>query len=183
MAILSIPEKKIELRNSTEILEFMKARGIFFDQWSCDVIFDDSASQTEILEAYEKSLKPFMEQGGYLSADVISINRLTENYPAIRSKFLAEHTHSEDEIRFFVDGQGLFWFNLENEPVFNLLCEKGDLISVPEGTKHWFDAGENNPFVKAIRIFIDMSGWQPNYTESLLEQRFSDFKVPERDIE
>jgi 1,2-dihydroxy-3-keto-5-methylthiopentene dioxygenase len=103
---------------------------------------------------------------------------LTENYDAIRSKFLAEHTHSEDEIRFFVDGKGIFWFNLETEPVFNLLCEKGDLISVPAGTKHWFDAGDNNPFVKAIRIFIDMSGWVPNYTESKLEQNFSNFKMP-----
>jgi 1,2-dihydroxy-3-keto-5-methylthiopentene dioxygenase len=71
----------------------------------------------------------------------------------------------------------LFWFHLENEPVFNLLCEQGDLISVPAGTKHWFDAGETNPFVKAIRIFIDMSGWVPNYTGSELEKRFSDFQV------
>lgn len=178
MAVLSIPEKNIELRDPKEIREFFNERGVFFDQWTCDVVFDDRATQEEILVAYEKDLKPFMDKGGYLTADVISINKLTENYEAIRAKFLAEHTHSEDEIRFFVDGQGLFWFNLENEPVFNLLCEKGDLISVPAGTKHWFDAGENDPFVKAIRIFIDMSGWVPHYTESGVEQRFSDFVVP-----
>ena len=76
-----------------------------------------------------------------------------------------------------MDGQGIFWFNLENEPVFNLLCEKGDLISVPAGTKHWFDAGESNPFVKSIRIFIDMSGWVPHYTESGIENEFKDFKI------
>lgn len=178
MAILSIPEQNSELRDPQAIREFFNARGIFFDQWTCDVVFDDRASQEEILEAYSKDLKPFMEQGGYLTADVISINKLTENYDAIRAKFLAEHTHSEDEIRFFVDGQGLFWFNLENEPVFNLLCEKGDLISVPAGTKHWFDAGESDPFVKAIRIFIDMSGWVPHYTSSKIETKFVDFNVP-----
>lgn len=177
MAILSIPEKQIEIRDPKEIRTFFNERGIFFDQWFCDVVFKDNASQEEILEAYSKDLKPFMEQGGYLTADVISINKLTENYEAIRAKFLAEHTHSEDEIRFFVDGQGLFWFNLENEPVFNLLCQQGDLISVPAGTKHWFDAGEKNPFVKAIRIFIDMSGWIPNYTESGIEMKFADFKA------
>lgn len=178
MAILSIPEKNIELRDPQEIREFFNARSIFFDQWTCDVIFDDGATQEEILTAYSKDLKPFMEQGGYQTADVISINKLTENYGAIRAKFLAEHTHSEDEIRFFVDGQGLFWFNLETEPIFNLLCEKGDLISVPSGTKHWFDAGENDPFVKAIRIFIDMSGWVPEYTGSKVETKFADFSVP-----
>lgn len=178
MAILSIPDQHIAITDPQEIRTFMNDRGIFFDQWSCDVVFDDRATQEEILDAYAKDLKPFMEQGGYLTADVISINKLTENYEAIRNKFLAEHTHSEDEIRFFVDGKGLFWFNLENEPVFNLLCEKGDLISVPAGTKHWFDAGESDPFVKAIRIFIDMSGWVPEYTGSSLEKKFEDFRMP-----
>ena len=178
MAILSIPEQNIELRDPSEIKAFFHKRNLFFDQWTCEVTFDDRATQEDILTAYEKDLKPFMEEGGYLTADVISINALTENYEAIRAKFLAEHTHSEDEIRFFVDGQGLFWFNLENEPVFNLLCQRGDLISVPAGTKHWFDAGESAPFVKAIRIFIDMSGWVPEYTESGVEQNFAQFTMP-----
>jgi 1,2-dihydroxy-3-keto-5-methylthiopentene dioxygenase len=177
MAVLSIPTKNYSTSDPKEILEFFNARGLYFDQWQCDVIFEDKATQEDILQAYSKDLFPFMENGGYQTADVISINSLTENYEAIRAKFLAEHTHTEDEIRFFVDGKGLFWFNLENEPVFNLLCEKGDLISVPAGTKHWFDAGENSPFVKAIRIFIDMSGWVPHYTESGIENEFKDFKI------
>jgi 1,2-dihydroxy-3-keto-5-methylthiopentene dioxygenase len=177
MAVLSIPTKNYSTSNPEEILEFFNAKGLYFDQWQCDEVFEDTATQEDILQAYSKDLFPFMENGGYQTADVISINSLTENYEAIRTKFLAEHTHTEDEIRFFVDGQGLFWFNLENEPVFNLLCEKGDLISIPAGTKHWFDAGESNPFVKAIRIFIDMSGWVPHYTESGVENEFKDFKI------
>lgn len=178
MAILSIPEKQIQISHPDEIRRFFNERGIFFDQWNCEVTFDDKASQEEILAAYSKDLNPFMQQGGYLTADVISIHSLTENYPAIRTKFLAEHTHTEDEIRFFVDGKGLFWFNLENEPIFNLLCERGDLISVPAGTKHWFDAGDIHPFVKAIRIFIDSSGWIPHYTGSNIEQQYNTFKMP-----
>lgn len=180
MAILSIPSEKKTIRDPKEIKAFFNARNLFFDQWECATVFDDSATQDAILAAYSKDLTPFMNSGGYETADVISINKLTENYEAIRTKFLAEHTHSEDEIRFFVDGQGLFWFNLETEPVFNLLCEKGDLISVPAGTKHWFDAGETNPFVKAIRIFIDMSGWVPEYTASGLEKDFATFNIPLR---
>lgn len=172
MAVLTIPGKDYQTRNANEIRTFFNERNIFFDQWTCDVVFEDTASQEEILTAYSKDLKPFMEKGGYETADVISINKLTENYEAIRNKFLAEHTHSEDEIRFFVDGQGYFWFHLENGEIFNLLCEKGDLISVPAGTKHWFDAGESDPFVKAIRIFIDMSGWVPHYTGSEVEKNY-----------
>lgn len=178
MAILSIPEQNIRIENPSEIRAFMNERGIFFDQWECAAQLYDHSTQEEILKAYEKDLVPFMEQGGYLTADVININSSTENYEAIRAKFLAEHIHTEDEIRFFVDGEGLFWFNLENgEPVFNLCCQKGDLISVPANTKHWFDAGVQAPFVKAIRIFIDMSGWIPHYTASRLEQQFMGFKT------
>ncbi len=180
MAILSIPNKHVQLTDPQEIRSFMNQRGIFFDQWFCATVFDDSASSEEILLAYHSDLDPFMKSGGYQTADVISINSSTENYAAIRAKFLAEHTHSEDEIRFFVDGQGLFWFHLENEEVFNLLCERGDLISVPAGTKHWFDAGDLNPFVKAIRIFIDMSGWVPEYTNSGKENEFLAFNLPNR---
>lgn len=172
MAVLSIPDEQRVISSTDEIRMYLNQQGIFFDQWSCSVVFDDRASQEEILEAYERDLKPFMERGGYLTADVISINSLTENYGAIRAKFLAEHTHSEDEIRFFVDGQGFFWFNLEGVPVFNVLCQQGDLISVPAGTKHWFDAGANDPFVKAIRIFIDQSGWIPEYTGSGIDQKY-----------
>jgi 1,2-dihydroxy-3-keto-5-methylthiopentene dioxygenase len=173
MAILSFPDKGIEWKDPIQIKNFFKLRNIYFDQWTCDVVFDDTATQEEILNAYEKNLVPFMQSGGYKMADVISIHALTENYESLRAKFLAEHTHSEDEIRFFVDGQGLFWFHLENEPVFNLLCQRGDLISVPAGTKHWFDAGLKTPFVKAIRIFIDVNGWVPDYTNSEIEKNYS----------
>jgi 1,2-dihydroxy-3-keto-5-methylthiopentene dioxygenase len=109
---------------------------------------------------------------------VISINTLTPNYEAIRAKFLAEHIHDEDEIRFFVDGQGLFWFHLSDTPIFNVLCQRGDLISVPTGTKHWFDAGPQDPFVKAIRIFTEMTGWTPHYTASGIEGNYQHFKAP-----
>ena len=172
MAILKIPQTESIILNPEFIREFMKQRNIFFDQWTCEVVFSDSATQDEILAAYKNDLEPFMENGGYETADVISIHSATENYEAIRTKFLAEHIHTEDEIRFFVDGKGDFWFHLDNGEIFCLTCEKGDLISVPAGTKHWFDAGFKNPFVKAIRIFIDLSGWVPHYTNSNIEKKF-----------
>jgi 1,2-dihydroxy-3-keto-5-methylthiopentene dioxygenase len=178
MAILSIPDEAVQIQDPLQIKNFLAKHGVFFDQWICGVQFNDDASQEEILAAYAKDLKPFMENGGYQSADVISIHALTPNYDQIRAKFLAEHTHDEDEIRFFVDGQGLFWFHLQDVPIFNVLCQRGDLISVPTGTKHWFDAGATSPFVKAIRIFTDMTGWTPHYTDSGVETQYKNFKAP-----
>ncbi len=71
------------------------------------------------------------------------LSRLTPDHPqkeAIRAKFLAEHTHDEDEVRFFHEGAGNFVLHV-NGKVYDARCERGDLISVPAGTLHWFDAG------------------------------------------
>ncbi len=175
MAVLNIPDQNISIYDSEEIKKFLEARGVFFDQWEAQVSFRDDADQETVLHAYAHTLKPYMDSNGYQTADVININATTPNYGAVRNKFLSEHTHTEDEVRFFVDGKGYFWFNLDNgqDPVFNVLCEAGDLISVPANTKHWFDAGKENPHVKAIRIFIDQSGWVPHYTESGVDESYN----------
>jgi 1,2-dihydroxy-3-keto-5-methylthiopentene dioxygenase len=174
MAILSIPSQNRSISDPNQIRAFLTELGVHFDQWRAEVEFSDDADQETILKAYEYVLKPYMEMNGYHVADVININSATPSYEAVRAKFLSEHTHTEDEVRFFVDGQGYFWFNVEDgkTPVFNVLLQAGDLISVPANTKHWFDAGEHNPFVKTIRIFIDPSGWTPIYTGSKIEQEF-----------
>ncbi len=171
MAILTATDIGLTENNPTNIKRFLEERGIWFEQWQASVILHDDASQDEVLNAYAPSLQPFMLKGGYATADVINVNSSTPELISIRQKFLREHTHTEDEIRFFVDGQGLFWFNLNGE-VFSLLCQAGDLISVPANTKHWFDLGPS-PFVKAIRIFIDKAGWIPHYTNSKIDEIYN----------
>lgn len=173
MAILNIPDQNVSINNPEKIRDFLKERGVWFDQWKADVEFGPDADQDTILNAYATELKPFMESNGYKTADVINVTPQTPNLPALREKFLKEHRHTEDEVRFFVDGQGYFWFNMGNgQPIFNVLCQAGDLISVPANTPHWFDMG-TPPFVKAIRIFIDQSGWVPHYTESGIDEKYN----------
>ena len=172
MAILTIPDEGRTLREPDAIRETLKAHGVWFDQWEASCDFAPDASQEEVLAGYDHALKPFMQQGGYQTADVIVVHPETPGLPEIRAKFLREHTHSEDEIRFFVEGQGYFWFNFgEGAPVMCVKCEAGDLLSVPAGVKHWFDLGPV-AHVKAIRIFIDPAGWVPYYTDSGVEQRY-----------
>ena len=171
MAVLKVPATNLELRDFSEVRNFLESRGIWHDRWEASIPLRTQASQEEVLAAYEHVLQPFMKKGGYQTADVINVNAETSDLPALRAKFLSEHTHSEDEIRFFVQGEGLFWFNTGKE-VFSLLCQTGDLISVPAHSKHWFDLGPK-PEVKAIRIFIDKSGWVPQYTESGVDKTFN----------
>lgn len=174
MAVLTLldPERK-EIRDPKDIKTFMNDRGIIFEQWKASMPLKDSDDQATILKAYEHELKPYMEKHGYQSADVINVHKDTPNIEAIRAKFLSEHTHSEDEVRFFVDGEGQFFFHLPDRmEVFKLLCEKGDFISVPKGYTHWFDLAPKY-HVKAIRVFQTQEGWVANYTNSGKEQKYN----------
>ena len=102
--------------------------------------------------------------------DVVSLAPDNPDKDAFRQKFLDEHTHSEDEVRFFVDGSGLFTLHID-DGVYEVLCEKGELIGVPANTRHWFDMGPNPSFV-AIRFFNNPEGWVARYTNSDIASRF-----------
>jgi 1,2-dihydroxy-3-keto-5-methylthiopentene dioxygenase len=89
---------------------------------------------------------------------------------AARSAFLAEHRHAEDEVRFFVAGRACFYLHLEPE-VLAVVCESGDLLTVPAGTRHWFDMG-SDPSFAAIRFFEREDGWIADFTGDAIGERF-----------
>lgn len=174
MAILNLLDLpgKPKIADPKEIKKFMNERGIIFEQWKASIALNDTDSQETILKAYEHELGPYMKKNGYVNADVINVHKDTPNIEAIRAKFLSEHTHAEDEVRFFVDGEGEFFFHLpERKEVFSLLCQQGDFISVPKGYTHWFDLAPKY-HVKAIRVFQTPEGWVANYTNTGTEKRY-----------
>ena len=173
MGILTLlDEGSKKITDQKQIKTFMNERGIIFEQWETSMPLKDSDSQETILKAYEHELGPYMQKHGYKSADVINVHKDTPNIEAIRAKFLSEHTHAEDEVRFFVDGEGEFFFHMpKTHEVFSLLCQKGDFISVPKGYTHWFDLAPKY-HVKAIRVFQTPEGWVANYTNSGTEKKY-----------
>jgi 1,2-dihydroxy-3-keto-5-methylthiopentene dioxygenase len=144
--------------------------GVRFERWQAGKAVGSGSSLDEVLAAYRADVDRLMREGGYQTADVISLTSEHPDKIALRQKFLSEHTHSEDEIRFFVDGQGLFYLHAEGR-VYGALCTKGDLISVPAGTTHWFDMGPN-PHLACIRIFTNPEGWVAQFTGSDIAGRF-----------
>jgi 1,2-dihydroxy-3-keto-5-methylthiopentene dioxygenase len=58
--------------------------------------------------------------------------------------------------------------------VLLLRCERGDLLSVPAGTRHWFDMG-TVPHFCAIRMFGSEAGWVAAFTGDPIAQRFPSF--------
>lgn len=171
MTVLHRPDKGLSTIDDREIAAFLSQQGIAFSRWPCSAPLKPDSSDDEILAAYEQPLAEFMAKEGYSTCDVIAVDKDTPDIEALRGKFLKEHTHDEDEVRFFVEGKGLFWFHHQGE-VFSVLPEAGDFISVPKGYRHWFDlTGE--PQLKAIRIFKTKAGWVPHYTESGVDSRYN----------
>lgn len=144
--------------------------GVQFERWQADQTFAADADTDTILAAYQTSIDKLKQQYGFQSVDVISLNAEHPNKEALRQKFLAEHTHSDFEVRFFVDGKGLFYLHVGDQ-VHAVLCEQGDLISVPAETKHWFDMGEN-PSFKCIRLFTTEDGWVADFTGDKIADSF-----------
>ena len=144
--------------------------GVRFERWDSPVALAPEDSAEAILAAYRPYLDTLMGATGAKTADVIKLTPDNPNAPALRAKFLAEHTHSEDEVRFFVHGAGNFIMHVDGR-VWDTHCRQGDLISVPAGTKHWFDAGEQ-PFFTALRVFNDPAGWVADFTGDTVSERF-----------
>ncbi|BBD80534.1 1,2-dihydroxy-3-keto-5-methylthiopentene dioxygenase [Aerosticca soli] len=144
--------------------------GVRFERWEASQPIAPGAAPEEVIAAYRADIQRLMDEEGYRSVDVISIAPDHPDRAALRQKFLSEHTHSEDEVRFFVAGAGLFTLHLD-DGIYEVLCEQGDLIGVPDGTRHWFDMGEVPSFV-AIRLFTNADGWVARFTGADIAERF-----------
>ncbi len=149
--------------------------GVRFERWQADVDIADNASSEEIIEAYRQDIERMVEETSYQSYDVISIYPDHPQKQELRQKFLSEHTHSDDEIRIFVKGKGMFTLHIKDK-VYEVICEQDDLISVPANTRHWFDMGEN-PSFSCIRLFDSPAGWVANFTGSDIADKFSRLTV------
>lgn len=145
-------------------------RGVRFERWNASFPVAAGDSQESVIAAYQKDIDRLKAEGGYQTVDVVSLQASHPQKDALRKKFLDEHTHGEDEVRFFVAGSGLFSLHIGSE-VCEVLCEQGDLISVPALTKHWFDMGDEPSFV-AIRLFINPAGWVAQFTGSPIASLF-----------
>ncbi|MEU0541332.1 cupin domain-containing protein [Nocardia sp. NPDC005978] len=141
--------------------------GITLRQWQTRELAAD-AGQEEVIAAYRTEIDEVCAAGGYRLVDVVRMvpdpdsAQWREQAVAARAKFLNEHRHAEDEVRFFVEGRGCFYLHL-GDKVYAVVCERGDLISVPAGTTHWFDMGASPEFC-AIRFFEREDGWIGDFT-------------------
>ena len=182
MAVVKIPYDNVTLTDRRDVQTFLAARGIEYEQWTPNRALPLDASADDVLAAYDRQIDTLKARGGYVTADVIDVKPETPNLDAMLARFNREHWHDEDEVRFIIEGRGLFHINAgdrlradgaraSQDSVFVLEVGPGDLIRVPRGTHHWFDLCAERR-IRAIRLFQDPSGWTPHYTESGVDRGF-----------
>src|SRR5690606_13893458 len=148
-----------------------------FERWDLAGL-DDGASTDEVLAAYADDIVRISAEQGYTHVDAVGLRPTgepgwAEQAAGARSKFPAEHTHADDEDRFFARGSGIFYLH-HADRVHAVKCEAGDVLSVPAGTTHWFDMGTSPDFL-AVRFFHDEEGWVGDFTGNPIAERFPDY--------
>lgn len=163
MAVVRIPSEDRIITGVGPINAFLQEYGIHHENWKVSGRLAGEATADEVLAAFAEEIDHLKVLGNYVTADVIQVTPDTPGLQAMLDRFNQEHTHAEDEVRFIVEGSGVFHIHGDDGTVFSIEVLAGDLINVPRGTKHWFDLCEERR-IRAIRLFQDESGWTPLYT-------------------
>jgi 1,2-dihydroxy-3-keto-5-methylthiopentene dioxygenase len=99
---------------------------------------------------------------GYIEQDEVKLSPATPNLDAICAKFVDEHFHDDDEVRFVLEGEGIFDIRSRDDHWMRVVVERGDLIVVPANRHHRFLLTETKN-IHCVRLFKDTTGWTPHY--------------------
>lgn len=165
----------LDTRGVESITSALGDIGVSFERWAPAAPLPADADNDALLAAYDRDIRRLADMGGYKSFDVIRMLPDNPKREEMRAKFLDEHIHEDDEVRFFVEGSGMFYLHAGGR-VHMLLCEAGDLIKVPAGLRHWFDMGPA-PHFCAIRLFTTPEGWVAKFTGETIAMEFPRYEA------
>ncbi|MFW6087905.1 MAG: 1,2-dihydroxy-3-keto-5-methylthiopentene dioxygenase [Myxococcota bacterium] len=130
--------------------EDLRAHGVLYQRLSTDPVH------------YQEPLDVLKGERGYIEQDVVELSPDTPNLDAVCAKFLDEHLHEEDEVRFVLDGEGVFDIRSTDDRWMRVKVEVGDLLVVPAERYHRFMLTDARR-IRCVRLFKDRSGWVPHY--------------------
>jgi len=169
MAMITIHHSDKVLHEKEAVSDYLKKHGVIYEFWGVERLNgypeESYALNTQerrmILDLYAPEISDLKTRQGYLTQDIVVLSSATPNLDAILGKFRREHHHTDDEVRFVVDGSGVFTIR-RDDSIFDVTVKAGDLLVVPAYTRHWFDLTLEQR-IKCIRIFKDSAGWVAIY--------------------
>jgi 1,2-dihydroxy-3-keto-5-methylthiopentene dioxygenase len=167
------PMVELDTRDGRQIAAALREIGVRFERWEAPRPLSHEDGDQVVMDLYHNDIERLKREGGYQSVDVLRCLPDNPKRVELRAKFLDEHTHDEDEVRFFVEGAGVFYLRAGGK-IYMTRCERNDLIGVPAGTRHWFDMGPTPRFT-VIRLFTTPNGWVATFTGDTIAARFPAF--------
>lgn len=173
MATIRIQKSNENIEKQEEVAQYLQEQGVIYENWDIQKLpahlvnkfVLSEEEKEEILTVFKAEIENISERRGYKAQDVISLCKETPNLEQLLKNFKQEHHHTDDEVRFIVSGHGIFVIQGKDGQFFEVFLEPGDLISVPENTRHYFTLQEDRQVV-AVRIFVTTEGWVPIYDQN-----------------
>ena len=171
MATITVRRSGQVVKERDAVSAYLKGQGMIYESWGVERLNGHlkesytlkSDEQQSIMDLYASEISDLKSRQSYLTQDIVVLSDATPNLDAILEKFRCEHHHTDDEVRFVVDGSGVFTVR-KDDLIFDVTVVAGDLIVVPAHTRHWFDLTPERK-IKCIRIFKDPAGWVAIYNE------------------
>ncbi|KAJ6811939.1 1,2-dihydroxy-3-keto-5-methylthiopentene dioxygenase 2-like [Iris pallida] len=109
----------------------------------------------------DEDLKKIREARGYSYMDICEVcPEKLPNYEAKIKSFFEEHLHTDEEIRYCLEGSGYFDVRDRDERWIRVALKKGGMIVLPAGIYHRFTLDSSN-YIKALRLFVGEPVWTP----------------------
>ncbi len=113
-------------------------------------------------ERYQPPIDRLKAERGYPEQDIIELRPDTPNLEQICAKFVDEHLHTDDEVRYVLEGEGIFDIRSQDDRWMRVTVEQGDLLVVPANLHHRFELTDRK-HIRCVRLFKDSAGWVPHY--------------------
>ncbi len=157
--------------DTAEVGRELGAIGVTYERWGTTKMPANLSSRAlgdaekqAVLAAFAPDIARRSAQCGYKSADVVTLYPDTPNLDVMLAKFDKKHGHTDDEVRFVVQGRGVFTLFPEGGPVIDAELHPGDFITVPKDFTHHFVLCADRQ-ITAIRLFTDVGGWVAHYRD------------------
>lgn len=174
MAMLRMQDGRV-LRDPSAIAAELAPLGISFSVWP---VGDDPGlrallaapalepeQKEQVLVGLDRYFDTLRAEAGYQARDLVVLHPAVPGLDDLLARFDRVHTHADDEVRYIVDGEGVFGFVRPDGTQVELTVVAEEYVNVPAGTEHWFYLTDARR-IKAVRYFVDASGWAPLYTDT-----------------
>ncbi len=169
MAEIVFEDLAKNIREPEMVREFLSKRGVIYRHLltkpNIEFLLDKSSlndsEKEELLQGLDSRFEELSKEFGFQSRDIIVLYPDLPGLDDLLAKFDKMHYHTDYEVRYIVDGSGIFGFDLDGEK-FEVHVYRNDFLSVPAMTHHWFKLDDKKR-IKAVRYFQDTKGWTPVY--------------------